>query len=440
MTSENRMSFRHLRIAFATTVLALQQGCLFTATESVPSGARSVDLSDFNSNSAVPAGHVLQVPDEVIAAPEVVTTTKETVVGDTEVSVTRREIIVDQPGIGAEGADMGSIEFDESVKVGVRWPVDGLVGQINGRPVFAAEFFTPIEDRLIRIAADGGPAESQRAIIQLVHERWMTFVNSELVIAEAESGMNMQMQQGLFAWLTDLEQEVTAQRGGTRFGAEQSLMDDTGMTMEEFLQQQRKLGLAGQLIRRKVEPRAIVSWRDIQQVYQADIQLYVPPTQVVIGRILLLNRRDAERIESVKAAFAEGRSFKEVATEAGIKDDGEWRTFTLEGDGNDLDGLADLKQEVREALIGLKIGQPTVPIEGRTSTTWYTVLGFITPPSRTIFDPGVQLGIRGQLEAIRYDEEERRYLDSLRRRWVNDEIRKMELRLIDIALRRYWQG
>ena len=32
------------------------------------------------------------------------------------------------------------------------------------------------------------------------------------------------------------------------------------------------------------------------------------------------------------------------------------------------------------------------------------------------------------------------YLDSLRRRWVNDEIRKMELRLIDIALRRYWQG
>ena len=432
------MSSRFINPCIGLAALVLQQGCLFTATESVPSGARSVGLSDFNSSSTVAAGHVLQVPTEVTAAPKVVTTTEATEVGDTEVSVTRREIIVDQPGIGAEGADLGPIELDETIKVGVRWPVDGLVGQINGRPVFAAEFFMPIEDRLIRIAADAGPSESQRAIINLVHERWMTFVNSELVIAEAESGMNIQMQQGLFAWLTDLEEEVTAQRGGTRFGAEQSLMEDTGLTMEEFIEQQRKLGLAGQLIRKKVEPRAIVSWRDIEQVYQTDIDLYVPPSQVVIGRILLLNRRDAERIEEVKAAFADGRSFQKVATEMGVKDDGEWRTFTLTD--NNLQGLADLKQEVREALIGLKIDQATVPIEGRTSTTWYSVLGFIEPPSRSIFDAGVQLSIRGQLEAIRYSDEERKYLDSLRRRWVNDEIKKMELRLIDIALRRYWQG
>ena len=437
MTSENRMTHRFTHLCVATTVLLLQQGCLFTPTESVPSGARAVGLADFNSNSATPAGNVLQVPEEVTAQPEVVTSTEATEIGDTEVSVTRREIIVDQPGIGAEGADLGPIEFDESVKVGVRWPVDGLVGQINGRPVFAAEFFTPIQDRLIRIAADAGPAESQGAIIRLVHDRWMTFVNSELVIAEAESGLNIQMQEGLFAWLTDLEEEVTAQRGGTRFGAAQSLMDDTGMTMEEFIDQQRKLGLAGQLIRKKVDPRAIVSWRDIEQVYQADIDLYVPPSQVVVGRILLLNRRDSERIEQVKAAFAEGRSFQEVAAEIGVKDGGEWRTFTLTDDN--LQGLADLKVEVRNALVGLQIDQATIPIEGRTSTTWYSVLGFIDPPSRSIFDAGVQLTIKNQLQAIRYDDEERKYLESLRRRWVNDEIKKMELRLIDIALRRYWQ-
>ena len=432
------MSVRFLNPSIALAALVLQQGCLFTVTESVPSSARSVELADFNSSASVSAENVLQVPSEVVAAPEVVTTTEATVVGDTEVSVTRKEIIVDQPDIGAEGAVLGSIDMDESIKVGVRWPVDGLVGQINGRPVFAAEFFLPIEDRLVRIAADAGPSESQRAIINLVHERWMTFVNSELVIAEAESGLNIQMQEGLFAWLSDLEDEVTAQRGGTRFGAEQSLMEDTGLTMEEFIEQQRKLGLAGQLIRKKVQPRAIVSWRDVEQVYQGDIDIYVPPGRVVVGRILLLNRRDSEQIEVVKSAFAEGRSFQDVATEIGVKDDGEWRTFILSDEN--LQGLADLKQEVRDALIGLKVGQPTVPIEGRTSTTWYSVLGFITPPARSIFDPGVQLSIRGQLESIRYDEEERKYLDSLRRRWVNDEIKKMELRLIDIALRRYWQG
>ena len=240
-------------------------------------------------------GNVLQVPAEVLAGPEVVTTTKATEIGDTEVSVTRREVIVDEPGIGAEVADLGSVEFDEKIKPGVRWPVDGLVGQINGRPVFAAEFFIPIEDRLIRIAAESGPTDSQRAIISLVHDRWMTFVNSELVIAEAESGMNRQMQEGLLAWLGKLEEEVTAQRGGTRFGAEQSLMADTGLSMEEFVEQQRKLGLSGQLIRKRVEPRAIVSWRDIEQAYQSDYEIFNPPTQVVIGRILMLNRRDSER-------------------------------------------------------------------------------------------------------------------------------------------------
>ena len=432
------MPARFFTLLGLSSALGLLPGCLFTPTESVPLGARQVQLEDFTTSSSVPQGNVLQVPKEVIESPEVVTTTEETEIGDTEVSITRREIIVDEPGVGAEGADLGPIEFDETIKVGVRWPVDGLVGQINGRPVFAAEFFLPIEDRLIRIAADAGPEGSQRAIISLVHERWMTFVNSELVIAEAESGLNMQMQQGLFAWLSNLEEEVTAQRGGTRFGAEQSLMDDTGMTMAEFIEQQRKLGLAGQLIRRKVEPRAIVSWRDIQQIYRAEYDIYNPPSQVVIGRILMLNRRDADRIEEVKSAFEAGRSFVEVAKEFEVKDDGEWRTFTL-SDGN-LDSLNDLKKEVREALIGLEVDQATVPIEGRTSTTWYSVLGFIVPPSRTIFEPGVQLTIRNRLESIRYDDEERKYLDSLRRRWVNDEIKKMELRLIDIALRRYWQN
>ena len=262
-----------------------------------------------------------------MASPEVVTTTEGTEIGDTEVAVTRREIIVDQPGVGAEGADLGPIEFDETIKVGVRWPVDGLVGQINGRPVFAAEFFLPIEDRLIRLASDAGPEGAQRAIISLVHERWMTFVNSELVIAEAESGLNMQMQQGLFAWLTNLEEEVTAQRGGTRFGAEQSLMDDTGMTMEEFIEQQRKLGLAGQLIRKKVEPRAIVSWRDIEQIYRAEYDIFNPPSQVVIGRILMLNRRDAERIEQVKSAFAGGANVHGGCP--GIRDQGRRRLANL---------------------------------------------------------------------------------------------------------------
>ena len=64
----------------------LLQGCLFTVTESVPSGSRPVELADFSDASDTPPSLVQQVPREVLAPPEVVTTTRETRIGDTEVS------------------------------------------------------------------------------------------------------------------------------------------------------------------------------------------------------------------------------------------------------------------------------------------------------------------------------------------------------------------
>jgi hypothetical protein len=335
-------------------------------------------------------------------------------------------------------APLGDLEFDERVKVGRRWPIDGLVGQINGRPVFAAEFFVPIEDRLVNVGMQGTPDQTRDAILQIVRQRFTQFVNSELVIAEAESDMTPQMQEGLFGWLADLKQEVTAQRGGTSFGAEQSLLDETGMNMEEYIEQQRKLGLAGQLLRQKVEPRAIVSWRDVEQAYQAEIDKYQPLRKVLIGRILLLNSRDGMQIEAAKQAFSKGDGFTAVAKQLGVKEDGLWRTFTLE-DGT-VAGISDLAQGVRDALEGVRIDEATPAIEGRSSTAWYSILAFETPPSQSIFDSGVQLLIRNRLESFAYDNEEASYLDSLRRRWVNDDIRKMEIKLMQLALRRYWQG
>lgn len=431
------MKFTDITSHVSIFTTALLCGC-FASSESIPSGSRNVALSDFTTRSDVAGALVLSVPEEVTAMPVVVTETKMSEVGDTDVTETTQEIIASAPGIGPEVASLGDIEFDERVKVGRRWPIDGLVGQINGRPVFAAEFFVPIEDRLVNIGRQGTPEQNRDAILQIVRQRFSQFVNSELVIAEAESGMTPQMQEGLFGWLSDLKQEVTAQRGGTSFGAEQSLLDETGMNMEEYIEQQRKLGLAGQLLRQKVEPRAIVSWRDVEQAYQAEISTYQPPRKVMIGRILLLNSRDAMQIETAKQAFSQGNDFSTVAKELGVKNDGAWRTFTLEEGA--ISGITDLAQGVRDALEDVRIDEATQAVEGRSSTAWYSIIAFETPPSRSIFDSDVQLLIRNRLESFAYDSEETNYLDSLRRRWVNDDIRKMEIKLMQLALRRYWQG
>ena len=412
-------------------------GC-YTPTEAVPSGARTVQLADFTTKSEIEGSFVIEVPSEVTALPEVEIETETARIGDTEVSETREVIETRVPGVGNEESELGPVDFDESVRAGVLWPVDGLVGQINGRPVYAAEFFLPIQDRLSQISNEGDLVTTRRAIIQIVRERFTVYVNSELIIAEAESELTPEMQQGIFAWLGMMEGEVTAERGGTRFAAEQSVMDETGLTLEEYLQQQKNLGLAGQLLRKRVQPRAIVSWRDIEQEYRSRSREFRPPGSVQIGRILLLNSKDGEKIEQTKAAFAQGMSFSEVVELIKARDDGFWRNFQLDGTG--LESVEGLRTSVRDALIGLDIDEATPAVQGKTSTSWYAVLGYITPPSFSIFDAQVQLGIRNKLESIRYGQQEEKYLTSLRRRWVNDDIRKMEIRLVEMALRRYWQG
>ncbi len=324
------MKFTRNASSLLISATVLLGGC-FAGSESIPADSRNVALEDFTTRSSVDGALVLEVPSEVTAMPVTVTQTRTAELGDSTVTETTQEIIASAPGIGPEVAPMGDIEFDERIRVGRSWPIDGLVGQINGRPVFAAEFFVPIEDRLLNIGRQGTPEQTRTAILEIVRQRFSQFVNSELVIAEAESDMTPQMQEGLFGWLTNLKEEVTAQRGGTSFGAEQSLLDETGMNMEEYIEQQRKLGLAGQLLRQKVEPRAIVSWRDVEQAYQAEISKYQPPRRVTIGRILLLNSRDGMQIEATKQAFADGDAFSAVA--AGTRCQGGRRLANLHARG-----------------------------------------------------------------------------------------------------------
>ena len=73
-----------------------------------------------------------------------------------------------------------------------------------------------------------------------------------------------------------------------------------------------------------------------------------------------------------------------VAEALGIKDGGFWRSFTIDQDG--IEGIEGLRSNVRQALKGLAEDEATAPLEGSNSTAWYAVLGYITPPSRSIFN------------------------------------------------------
>jgi hypothetical protein len=316
------------------------------------------------------------------------------------------------------------------------WPVESLVGQVNGRPIYAEEFFEPIEDQLRVIAAGADRAQARRTLEAFVAQRFKAAVDSELVVAEAESKLSPEQQAGLFAWLRSLQEETIAQRGGIRAAAEESLQEEEGGSIEDFLRITRDTQLARRLLNERIEPRAIVSWRDVEQEYERRRGEFNPRPQIRIGRVRLSVETDAAAIERVKALVAEGKDFASIASELKVADGGLWNTFELPENG--IAGL-EFSDAIKARLEGLAEGAVSRPIESRDFVSWYAVLDIETPGSRSIYDPDVQLSIEDELRARRRIIERERYFESLRSRWVTDDISRIERKLIDIALQRYWQ-
>jgi hypothetical protein len=99
--------------------------------------------------------------------------------------------------------------------------------------------------------------------------------------------------------------------------------------------------------------------------------------------------------------------------------------------------VEDLADDLQAVLRPLKPGEVSAPYEQRSSVQWFAVLGVETPPSVSIFDPELQLTLRGELQATQERIEQGRYIQSLQKRWLGASIQKMELRLVQMARERY---
>jgi len=315
------------------------------------------------------------------------------------------------------------------------WIVDGLVGQINGRPIFAESFLEVLEDRIVQIVATRPRPAAREEIMLLVNARFDDWVNSELIIAEAESQLSPEQQMGVIAWLRDVQEGEILRRGGTRAAAESSLQEERGMGIEEFLEMRRDRAMAMDLLRRRVLPRVIVTSRDIEREYARRFAEFNPGPIISVGRIWLDTERDAESVALASKRFADGAGFKVVADELRLPESGMWRQFELGPAG--IAGL-DLAEEIRNRLDGLAVDRPTEAFVQGRRTVWMGILEIENRPTRTLYDPEVQILLRNELQARREAIERARYIQGLRQRWIAEDIDEMRFRLIDIALTRYW--
>ena len=424
MSDASRLAMDRL-LPLALAVLAA--GCAGSSAR-----VNTVAIADF----AHPPEHlrtdVVELSPAVLAAPEV--DTIETVRAGSD---TKRTIVSEKLADGERVLDEVTPKTTvEKIPLGKVWPIDALVGQINGRPLFADEFFAPLADQLQQIASNPDRVAGRDQFVRTVRAHFKTTVDSELIVAEAESQLTPEQQQGVLAWLKSIQEATIAERGGSLAAAEASLEAEEDKTLDEFMQQRREVSLAVRLLNQRIEPRAIVSWREVQQVYDRDSNIYNPPAQIRIGRIKLDNTADAEKVARVKELAAEGKKFSEIAQAVGLGEPEPWQTADLPADG--VEGLQ-LSDGVISRIKDLKVDAVSEPLVQKDFTSWFTVLSLSKPQSRSIYDRDLQLEITKRLQDLRRAVERQRYIGTLRSRWVTDDIVEMEERLLAFGFDRYWR-
>jgi len=414
-------------------------GCL--ATDKTPKDSRDISTDAFKQGQT-PADvrpSVVEVPASEFQAPTSDTTSTDTVTADNGVQITSTSKVlstVNPDGTAVKIKD--GTKTTDALPIGQKWPVDSLIGQINGKPLYANDFLLSREDRIRRIVVMPDRKAGYSEMLRLLDEAFEQFVNNELVISEAEGAIPEEAKEGLLAWMREMQEKEIANRGGNRAEAQRSIDEEfPGTTIEEFINRQKNEALAGDLMKRRIRPRTIVSWRDVERLYLKNYDTYNPPPSMRIGRIALM-KTETVKVDQVKGLFASGKNFAEVAAALKLPNDGMWREIKLGPQG--VEGVPDLVDEMKARLKELKLNVVNGPVDGRAQVTWMTLLPSTQAPAQSIFDPKLQLQLRRQLENQRYGQEQYRYLQSIRTRWIAEDLTEMKKRLIQFALERYWRS
>jgi len=367
-------------------------------------------------------------------------------------------------------------EFDESLipdLVGIPLTIEALVGQVNGRPIYANKVLDPVADQIEAASKKMSRtefADNIRSALYAEQERMGTTIRggrmyelviTDLLLSEAVSGMSKEQSYGLLAIVGQMRSDLTSSQGGSETRMRDIIEQQSGITVDKFLELQRDQILIDALYRQKIWPKVNITWRDIQREFE----------QVTLGDELLFEGDDEERTQSVlrelkqgvtlgnieaargtvtlgiirlkqddavvkeiRNAFADGLSFTEVATQFGIAEGGKWETFQM-----GLGGIEDIEvgPAIKSRLAGIGVNDYVAPFELGSSIVWISVLEVKQPIS--LYNRRIQIALQNALRWVQFNREKDRYVESLWGEGSLDEVKSMADRVTNIAVRRYQQ-
>lgn len=321
--------------------------------------------------------------------------------------------------------------------------LDGKVGDINGKPIFAAALLDDLAPRLIARARELAPRRNaaevrsawRRDATVAVGEKLEGLLRDELLRAEALSSLTPEQKQGLRAFMDNLRGDVLSRYRGSRAQANQQLLGTQGLTLDEYIRQQEQSTLIQYQIQNQIRKRVHVSWRDIVQEYERRPEVFNPDPRATF-RLVQVSASDEAARAAVAAALGEGRSFADLAvsevnrykaSEGGL----EVRPLRGEFARGEYFGQAALNDAAR----ALSPGQTAGPIEAGTAVFWVHLESIESGGAKPLYD--MQLGIEDSLKSERTSRRFVGYIDRLRERASFTEFEIMLARLVQIAEARF---
>jgi hypothetical protein len=327
------------------------------------------------------------------------------------------------------------------------------VGNINGKPVYASVFLltgsptvTALGPRLQREADLRSRNDWLNFATREITRAVNSFVEDELLRAEAIASLKPEEKQGLFAFIDRAQRELERQSGGSRAAAEQRLLDEKGITLDEWRRQREDLELIRFELSNRIFQRISVARRDIALRYQQlDAELNKPP--LATFRLIQAAKDSPADIDTITQLLA-AQGFEAAArskanlnkpAEAGL----EPRELTPPQEGKDPVRLfANPKLDEAARALAARVaaadsaGSQTVgPIELTASIAWLR-LDAIEDRSTTLYD--AQLSVEEDLRSQRVERERGRFIRKLAGRASDETIRDIVLRLLEVASQRYY--
>jgi len=442
-SNHGRMAGRVAALAAGAAVLAMLSGCFALRREAernelinlerVDQVERSGATTSYRSTRLDRAGlRPADTPKPARRTPTR-TVTREEATGGVEGVVVAPEGGGDAP-VRAERAPETTAPAEDSPDLVVSAPLDALVGQVSGRPLFASEFFESMDARLIAESRRESRREFLVGLREQVSEALRDTIRDELLLAEFEATLTPQERQGLATFVQGIRENLIRRGGGSTELANQLLIREEGLTLEEKVEAESRQQLVRQMVGRLLRDRAWIPWRDVRRAYLRDLDEY-RPSATARYTVIMAPADDAERVASIQRELAAGREFAAVAELHSVfrpEQRGRYEVSVAPGGLVETEVFADA--ELNERAVALEETESVGPFEWSGRRVWLR-LESVGAEGTSLYE--AQDDILAELRQRRLLQVQAEFFGELEARGSLSDVERMQNELFRLGAERY---